>query len=671
MVSFRSGAIALLVAAASAAVAGPSAASPLATTTLSGFVRDAAGSALPGVEILVLAPEGHSDGALLRAVSDAGGRFLLGAIPPGVYRVAAIKSGYIAALGRVNTVLRSSVELVLRPVPKDGEPGSEKVLDDLSWTLRVPTKSILRELDESALLASASGAATGSHVGGARAFAARVQDAVRGEVDHVVALGSFRPGTSGPSSNLEGNETRMRVGGAIGERGAIQVRGRRGSLGSASSNASLGAVSRGASAVDLDLTYDTAADENLAMRAFYSSGNLEVTDPAGVAGVATRQSQRSWGYDAKWRKQVDASSRVALQVGFHDANLDVDHGAADGLISTSGDAASRAIGAEGSYENLVGEGHLVHVGVRAQRLSLSAPGTRLGRENGLFSLDGASGFSLLVDSGDRWSISGPIAVTYGLALTQGFDGRPTTTVAPRVGGSWTAGRIEATAEVSYFATAGTPADPSGPQRSGIPSPYGYDVGLKSHLDPSLTLRGSATYLPSRATAVAGRELPQGAELLYVSDGFVSDRFVAIELERVAPSATVSFRVARGHVEGVLAPALDEVPVVLLADRELNYDAARFGLSVPRAGSVVALEYRSVRDHEGSGSVDATGAVKTVALDFAQDLVRFAGGRASCRLLLTARSALGPASVASDAGSVDARQIVADHRRLGAGVSLAF
>jgi len=602
---------------------------------------------------------------LLRAVSDAAGRFFLGEISPGVYRVAAIKSGYLAALGRVNTVLRSSVELVLRPVPKDGEPGSEKVLDDLSWALRVPPKSILRELDERALLASTGG------TGGARAFAARVQDAVRGEVDHMVALGSFRPGVSGPSSNLEGNETRMRLGGAIGERGAIQVRGRRGSLDSASPSSSPGAVSRGASDVDLDLSYDTAADENLAMRAFYSSGNLEVTDRLGIAGGAVRQSQRSWGYDAKWRKQVDASSRVALQVGFHDANLDVDGGAADGFIPTSGDAASRAIGAFGSYENLVGDGHLVHVGVRAQRLSLSAPGARLGRANESFALDGASGWSLLVDSGDRWSISNPIAVTYGLALTQGFDAQPLTTVAPRVGGSWTAGRIEAMAEVSYFAASGTPVEPTSVRRTDSPSPYGYDVELKTHLDPSLTLRGTAAYLPSRATTGSGWEVPQGAEILYVSDGFVSDRFVAVELERVAPSATVSFRVARGHVEGVLAPALDDVPVVLLADRELNYDAARFGVTAPRAGSVIALEYRSVRDRAGSGGVDATGSVRTVALDFAQDLVRFAGGRASCRLLLTARSALGPASIATEADSVDARQIVADHRRLGAGVSLAF
>src|SRR6185295_10299583 len=146
---------------------------------------------------------------------------------PGVYQVAAIKSGYAAALGRVNTVLRSSVDLVLRPIPKDGQPGTERVLDDLSWTLRVPPKSILRTVGAGELLASRA-------TGGVRAFAAHLEQSVRGEVDHMVAVGSWRPAASGPSSSLEGNETRMRFASILGERGAIQVHGRRGSLDSAS-----------------------------------------------------------------------------------------------------------------------------------------------------------------------------------------------------------------------------------------------------------------------------------------------------------------------------------------------------------------------------------------------------------------------------------------------------
>jgi hypothetical protein len=429
-------------------------------------------------------------------------------------------------------------------------------------------------------------------------------------------------------------------------------------------------VSRAAADVNLDLSYDTSVDESLAMRAFYSSGDLEVTDRPGVAGGGVRQSQRSWGYDARWRKQVDASSRVAFQVGFHDANLDPGRGADIGWDPTQGDASSRAIGAEGSYENLVGDGHLLRVGVRAQRLSLSAPGARLGRAGGAFALDGATGWSLLVDSQDRWSLSSPVALTCGLAITETFDGTQRATASPRIGGSWTAGRIEAKAEVSYLATTRA-AESAEFARASRSSPLGYDVELKTRLDPTLTLRGSAAYLPSRATVASGREAPEGIETLYVSDGFVSDRFVALDLERVAASATVSFRLTRGRVEGALAPALDDAPVVLLSDRALDYDAARLGVRIPRAGSTVQLEYRSTLDHSEAAGIDATAALKTVALEFSQDIVRFAGGRASCRFLMTARGAIGPGSTTGEVEAADARRLVAEHQRIGAGVALAF
>ena len=117
MVSIRSTVAVLLLATALPAAAALPTASPILPTTVSGSVKDDVGRVLEGVEILIIAPEGGGGGALLRAVSDAGGRFVVSAVNPGVYRVAAIKTGYAAALGRVNTVLRSSVDLVLRPIP--------------------------------------------------------------------------------------------------------------------------------------------------------------------------------------------------------------------------------------------------------------------------------------------------------------------------------------------------------------------------------------------------------------------------------------------------------------------------------------------------------------------------------------------------------------------------
>lgn len=663
----RSTAAALVVAVATFGPAGPSVLAAAFTVSpgLSGSVKDELGKAIEGVEVLVLAPEGQGNDALIRAVSDAGGRFIVSSIAPGVYRIAAIKSGYIAALGRVNTQLRSSVELVLRPVPKPGQPGAESVLPDMSWTLRVPPRSILRELKAGSTVAA-------GDTGGVRAFATRVQDAVRGEVDHVFAVGSWRAGSSGPASNLAGNETRMRFAGALGEHGAIQVHGRRGSLDSSSSPEAATAVSRGASDVDLDVSYDTSVDTNLAMRAFYSTGELFVDDRPGVAGSGARQSQRSFGYDATWRKQVDASSSVAVAVGFQDVNLDSGQAVAPGWDVASGDAWNRAIGAEGSYKNLVGDGHLVRLGVRAQRLSLEAPAVRAGSDNGGIVLDGAIGWNVLIDTEDRWTIAGPFAMTYGLAVRQGFEGSEPTALTPRVGGSWTSGRSQARAAVSYLAESHTGRSAaSAAMVSDRRSPYGYQFDWTTRLDPSSTLRGTASYVPSRADLWGGPGIDREFQSLYVSDGMSSDRFVAVDLERAAASATIGFRVARGRAEGVLAPALDDEPVVLISDRVLDYDAARISVGVPRAGSAVSFGYRAMQVRASAPGAPTEDPVRTLGLEFIQDLVHFASGRASCRLLMTARTALRTGTAVSEAESADAQRFVAEQKRFGAGVSLAF
>ena len=59
------------------------------------------------------------------------------------------------------------------------------------------------------------------------------------------------------------------------------------------------------------------------------------------------------------------------------------------------------------------------LGVRAQLLSLAAPQRPASAARpDAFALDGTTGWSVLVDSEDQWTLSGPFAVTYGLAARQ-------------------------------------------------------------------------------------------------------------------------------------------------------------------------------------------------------------------------------------------------------------
>src|SRR5262245_52017280 len=111
MVMHRSAAAALFLV---FGLALPPARAASATATLSGDVKDELGRALADAEVLVLSPDPNA--AAASTISNASGRFLVDHLVPGVYRVAALKSGYVAAIGVVNTYLRSSVELVLHPV---------------------------------------------------------------------------------------------------------------------------------------------------------------------------------------------------------------------------------------------------------------------------------------------------------------------------------------------------------------------------------------------------------------------------------------------------------------------------------------------------------------------------------------------------------------------------
>lgn len=632
--------------------------------SVSGVTRDASGHALAGVEIFVLSEPGAT-AAVARAVSDDRGRFVLSALDPGVYRVAAVKTGYIAALSVVNTLLKSSVDLVLRPVPKAGEPGSERVADDLSWTLRLPPRSILRELD-------AGVKDDGEGKGGPRTLASRVPDSLRGQVDHVVALGSWQPAGRGPSTSLEGAETRMRLAGSLGERGSIQVAGRRGSFDS-STRREAPAVRRQAADVDVDVTYDTSDDGSLAMSAFYSKGDLELGGSLPTTGKGpARQGQRSWGYDATWKKQVDATSQVAVQVGYHDASLDLP-GTAPVLDGVVRDASNRGIGAEGSYESFAGDGHVVRVGLRAQRMFLAAPDARLARTTGSFPLEGSDGWSVLMDAGDAWTLDAGWSLDYGLAVRQTFNGPSATYVTPRVGGSWTSSRLKASAEVSYLA-ANQSTDAAGfePWRREI-SPVGYQIQLEAPLSATVSLRGTTAFVPLEAGRWTGGAVPGGVGTVYLSDGTASNRFVAFSIERSAANANVSLGLARGRARGALAPAFeDDLPIILLENRTILYEAVRLGTRSARSGSRVAFEYRTIReDGLGAGGPPPEGPLRTVELRFTQDLVRLGGGRATCRLIVTARTVVDPPASSGSSERDEARRFAAENRRIGAGVSLAF
>ena len=112
---------------------------------LSGVTVDVLGRALAGVQVLVspLVP-GDPAVPVRRVSSDDRGRFRIEGLEPGRYRLVAAKSGYGLVVGRVDTLVRSTVDLVLRPSGAPAEPGTRP--RDASWVLRLPDRDVLEDL---------------------------------------------------------------------------------------------------------------------------------------------------------------------------------------------------------------------------------------------------------------------------------------------------------------------------------------------------------------------------------------------------------------------------------------------------------------------------------------------------------------------------------------------
>jgi hypothetical protein len=116
--------------------------------TISGTTLDAWGRALAGVQIVlaplsVADPTGVPGSGAYRALSDEAGRFNVGGLVPGVYRIVAVKGGHSVLVGQINTLVQGSLDLILYPSGRATEPGERP--PDGSWALRLPGRDRLED----------------------------------------------------------------------------------------------------------------------------------------------------------------------------------------------------------------------------------------------------------------------------------------------------------------------------------------------------------------------------------------------------------------------------------------------------------------------------------------------------------------------------------------------
>jgi len=608
------------------------------TLDFSGQVRDTLGNVLDGVEVLILAPA-PAVVPLAAVRSDVGGRFAIVGLGPGSYRVAALKGGYLTWIGGIDTRLQTWLDVVLRPASTLEDPDSRPLPRDASWALRVPRRIVWRESGARELFD------TTAPQPGQAASSGLLGDGLNVQVEQRVAVGAPSAGAVSAASELQGSETRLRMAGVLGERGTLRLDGRHESLGSSWSGSQRdGSAKRDDSAVRVDFSYDPAPDSQLAVRAFYNQRELEWNFAGQDGADALEQDRQSWGWASEWVQQLGATSSVSVNMQYEDHALvasrhgapwndDPQLGRFDRGVGPNR-LAQRAVAAGGSFQSLAADGHQLEIGFRASLLDTPLTTTGVWFPTGADPALTDARWSVRLNAQDTWRIAGPLAVTGGFGVRRAGTTGQTTVVVPRVGGSWTDGRVVARATLSYHVVTewSELANRSVPTlapslRAGLPvadrpnDRVGYDVEVELPIGGGVRLRGGARYEPVQFEPTSADAEP--LQLLgappYYSDGNARVGATRIALIHEREGTRVYLELEQGYAEGLVAAAVPELSFQLLFPGALSYSEGRWGVYVIPSGTDVRLQYRRAVETL-PGDVELT-ELRLLELSVMQDLLR--------------------------------------------------
>lgn len=565
---------------------------------LTGLVKDRLGNLLSGAQVLIL-PQRAGARPVAEVRTAADGRFDVPELRPGTYRVAAVKEGYLTFLGEIDTFVRSSFDMILDPLPSEAELLRP---EDSSWVLRVPRRSVLREVDGTDDLLA------GATAGGSQVMQMTAQrPLIQGELAQMISKVGSRASEAGAGLGGHGTDTRVRFGSPISERGYVGLQAHHGRLTQDATPVGGPSARRTETSLSLDIGYDASLVSRVDVNAYYQTGRSDARAPAAFEADPTRQAQRTWGYDARWSRQLDEKSRVQVEMDYARTSMDAagyyplagDGVAAGGLQQAVNEGPSQSLlEASGSYE-ITGHDHRTRIVVSAARIEMTHPGLRPTVATYMRGLSIDPGWNMLLDAEHAWSMTAPLTMVYGVEYQQNLHHPESALVTPRAGVVWTTRLARIDALLSY-ATAGH--DLGGlPGASGSPArgatSLGYRVGIEVPLPYGMTVRGGRVFQPvfygwlddARANDQLWWSRPS-----YLSDGRASIRRDTVGVEREFGPTRVFVELGRGHAAGNIAALtpLDE-PLTLLEQRELKFTTGKFGLRLGRSGTEILGEYQRV------------------------------------------------------------------------------
>ncbi len=625
---------------------------------LAGTVRDGVGSVLNGVEILLVRLPVSSLDPTRVTRSDPAGRFEIASVVPGRYRLAALKSGYRTFVGQVDAAASASLDVVLHP---SGSLDPAAVPDDPAWALRVPRRGLLHDVDPD--LGSPSAPQTRDDVDGALGV----------EVEQYFSLGSGETEGKPDDRELQASETRMTLGSSLGGHGSLRVEGRHQRLGSTSSQDQVETTARQqAASLNMDLSHDTGRDARLAVTGFFNGTDYELSGQAPTAPDTQLHERQTWGYDADWSKQLDSTRRVTVALGMQNTSLVTTLPSA--LQADPGDAVTqRTVAAEGSYASVVSQNHDVEMTLRAQMLrwptaDLEVPGVWADAES--------SSWLVQAEARDTWSVTGPLAVIYGLECRQALAAGEATLVVPQLGGVLSAGPWRASALLAYHSLVGSRDPGDSPAQFRPAERLGYEAEVQLPVARDVHLRGGVSYSPLQFDYVG---YSPGSDRLaehpiYLTDGNAEVREYRLTLVEQRGRSRTYVEAADGRAEGhVMALLSFEGPQPIGPGSRLQYRNGRLGVVFPGSGTDVRVQYEWVEAarQDSAGSAGTSLLEESVELRIKQSVSRLLL-RGDWRFLMALRMGTVRSGDLVAWSSAGAQQPVdALNRRVSAGVSVVF
>ncbi len=511
---------------------------PAAGMPFCGVVRDTSGRLLEQVEIFLFEEQAGSAPVAVR-ITDREGGFDLGGFLPGPYRLAAVKAGYRLYIGRVDTLFERSIQIILQPMPGEGEAGSEIIPGNASWSLRLPRRSLLRETGAGGLLSRSGAAGTGTDpsVAGGLLLA--------GEFIHSVEARSV-PGDDEKLVDAYGLNTSLRTTGSITERARFSLEGRRRSM-DRTGGSDFGSGER--VEVSAGLQLDAGVDDRIDIRTFFGSRESAAAD-AGPAVLL-------WGYNARWDRQLDGTSRMAVRMDYRDRS------AADGTSALSDPVVGQRVVLGGEYETMAVRDHRVTADITADV------------SQGPFSMSGLDGWGVRIRSEDAWSVTAPFTLIYGLEYRHREGYQASEILRPRIGAAW-AGNAFALRLVTDYHRSGT-AD----------GPLGYRAELELPLPKGFLLTGEVARDPMAASL---QEAGSGLDgILVRSYGDLAYERRSAALVRDGAAGRVALTWSDGDLTGLLGTAPDlEAPLLLWAEGTVRFENLELALWFPTTGTELTL-----------------------------------------------------------------------------------